>query len=151
MPLHVYSNCFLMLHNHTEMVVLRAFHSYWRLFTLDRIQFDAYCATIWRQYDATFKLRPVIPIFERNEMTECPRKPWQTTPIGITWHIQPLSMQSARGVLYRFFFRSCAFSQFFSQGTVNSMRRTLLLLYYGNHSRRRTTLEKDGLCQAILA
>ena len=58
----------------------------------DQIQLDAYRAV------ATFKLRPVIPIFERNEMTECPIKPRQPTSIGITWHIQPFSMQSARSV-----------------------------------------------------
>ena len=78
----------------------------------------------WRRFEATFKLRPVIPIFERNEMTECPRKLRQPTSIGITWLIQPFSMQSAHSVSYRFFFRSCASSRFSSQGTINSMRRT---------------------------
>ena len=55
----------------------------------DQIQLDAYRAVVWRRFEATFKLRPVIPIFERNEMTECPIKPRQPTSIGITWHIQP--------------------------------------------------------------
>ena len=64
----------------------------------------------------------MIPIFERNEMTECPRKPRQLTSIGITWHIQPFSMQLAHSVLYQFFFRSCASFRFSSQETVNSMR-----------------------------
>ena len=36
----------------------------------DQIQLDAYRAVVWRRFEATFKLRPVIPIFERNEMTE---------------------------------------------------------------------------------
>ena len=62
----------------------------------DQIQLDAYRAVVWRRFEATFKLRPVIPIFERNEMTECPIKPRQPTSIGITWHIQPFSTQSAR-------------------------------------------------------
>ena len=53
-------------------------------------------------------------------------KPWQPTSIGITWHIQPFSMQSACSVSYCFFFFcSCASSQFSSQGTVNSMRSTV--------------------------
>ena len=41
----------------------------------DQIQLDAHCAVVWRRFEATFKQRPVIHIFERNEMTECPRKP----------------------------------------------------------------------------
>ena len=117
--LSVYSNCFLMLHNHTGMVVLHAFHSCWKLLTFNQIQLDAYCAVVWKRFEATFKLRPVIPIFERNKMTEYPRKPRQPNSIGITWHIQPFSPQSACSVLYRFFFCSCASSQFSSQGTVN--------------------------------
>ena len=56
---------------------------------------------------------------------ECPRKSWQPTSIGITWHIQPFSIQSSHSVLYRFFFHWCASSQFSTHGTVNSMRRTL--------------------------
>ena len=32
----------------------------------DHIQLDAYRAVVWRRFEATFKLRPVIPIFERN-------------------------------------------------------------------------------------
>ena len=55
----------------------------------DQIQLDAYRAVVWRRFEETFKLRPVIPIFERNEMTECLIKPRQPTSIGITWHIQP--------------------------------------------------------------
>ena len=102
MLLRVYSNCFLC--NHTGMVVLRVFHSCWKLLTFDQIQLDAYCDVIWRWFEATFKVRPVIPIFERNKMTECPRKPRQPTSIGITWHIQPFSMQSTCRVSYRFFF-----------------------------------------------
>ena len=37
------------------------------------------------------QLSNLIPIFERNEMTECPRKPQQPTSIGITRLIQPFS------------------------------------------------------------
>ena len=107
------------------MMVSHAFHWCWRLFALNRIQFDAYCAVVWRWYEATFKLRPAIPIFERNKITDCPRKPQQSTSIGTTWHIQPFSTQSARSVSYCFLFRLCASSQFSSQRTVNSMRRTL--------------------------
>ena len=125
MLLCVYSIRFLMLHNHTGMVVPPAFHSCWKLLTFNQIQLDAYCTVVWRRFEATFKLRPVIPIFERNEMTGCPRKPRQPTSVGISSHIQPFSMQSARSVSNRLFFCSCAFSRFYSQGTVNSMRRTL--------------------------
>ena len=107
------------------MVVPRAFHSCWKLFALDQIQFDTYCAVVWRRFEATFKLQPVIHIFERNEMTECPTKPRQPTSIGIIWHIQPFFTQSARSILRQFFFCSCVSSRFSSQGTVNSMRRTL--------------------------
>ena len=124
MLLRVDCNRFLMLRNHTGMVVPRAFHSCWKLLAFDQIQLDAYCAVVWRRFEATFKLRLVIPIFERNEMTECPRKPRQPTSLGITWHIQPFSTQPARSVSYRFFFHSCANSRVSSQATVNSMRRT---------------------------
>ena len=123
--LRIYSNRFLVLRNHTWMVVPHAFHSCWKHLAFDQIQLYACCTMIWRRFEATFKLRLVIPIFERNEMTECPRKPRQPTSIGITWHIQPFSTQSARSVLYRFFFRSCASSRFSSQGIVNSIRRTV--------------------------
>ena len=64
------SNSFLMLCNHTGMVVPHAFHSCWKLFTFDQIQLDAYCTVVWRWFEATFKLRTMIPIFEINEMTE---------------------------------------------------------------------------------
>ena len=73
MSLCTCSNCFLMLHNHTGMLILHAFHTCWSLFALDQIQLGAYCTVVWRQYEATFNLQPVIPIFERNEMTEWPR------------------------------------------------------------------------------
>ena len=76
--------------------------------------------TIW----GNFKLRPVIPTFIKNEMTECSRKQRQPTSIGITWHIQPFSMQSARSFSYQFFFHSCVSSRFYSQGTVNCLRIT---------------------------
>ena len=49
------------------------FHSCWKRFAFDQIQLGAYCTVVWRRFEATFKLRPVIPIFERNEMTECPK------------------------------------------------------------------------------
>ena len=62
MSLRTYSNRFLMLRNHTGMVIPRAFHSCWRLFALDQIQLDTHCAVVWRRYEVTFKLRPVIPI-----------------------------------------------------------------------------------------
>ena len=132
MSLYIYSNCFLMLRNHMGMVVPPAFHSCWRLFTFDRIQLDAYCTVVWRWFEATFKLQLVIPIFERNKMTESPRKPWQPTSIQITWHIQPFSTQLARCVSYRFFFHSCASSRFSSQGKSilwggqSSLNRTML-------------------------
>ena len=99
--------------NDMGMVVLHAFHSCWKLLAFNQIQLDAYCAVVWKQFEAIFKLRPVIPIFERNEMTKCPRKPWQPTSIGITWHIQPFSTQSVRSVSYQFSFCLCASSQFF--------------------------------------
>ena len=121
MSLRVYSNRFMVLRNHTGMVVPRAFHSCWKLLVFDQIQLDACCAVVWRRFEATFKLQPVIPIFERIEITECPRKHRQPTSIGITWHIQPFSMQSARSVSYRFFFHSCASFRF----SFNSMRRTV--------------------------
>ena len=107
------------------MMILRVFHSCRRLFSLDQMQHDAYCTVVWRRYETTFKLRPVIPIFGRSEMTECPRKPWQPTSIGITWYIQPFSMQSVRNFWYWFFFCLCASSQFSSQGTVYFMKRTV--------------------------
>ena len=101
------------------MMILRAFHSCWRLFTLDRVHLDAYCT------QTTFKLRPVMPTLERNEMTECPRKSLLPTLIRITWHIHPFSTLSARSVSYRFFFHLCTASWFSSGGTVNSMRGAL--------------------------
>ena len=125
MSLCACSNRFLLLHNHIGMMILYAFHSCWRLFALNQIQLDAYCTVVWRWYEATFKLQPVIAIFERNKMTECPKKPQQPISIGITWHIQPFSIQLARSILYRFFFHLYASSWFSSQGTVYSMRRTL--------------------------
>ena len=91
MLLRVYSNRFLC--NHTGIVVPRVFPSCWKLLTFDQIQLDAYCAAVWRRFEATFKLRPVIPIFKRNEMTEFPRKPRQPTSIGITMHIQPFTFK----------------------------------------------------------
>ena len=125
MSLRVFSHHFLVLCNHTEMVVPRAFHSCWKLLAFDQIQLDACYTVVWRQFEATFKLRLVIPIFERKEMTDCPRKPQRPTSIRIPWHIPPFSTQSARSVSYRLFSRSCASSWFSSQGTVNSMRRTI--------------------------
>ena len=127
MLLRVYSNCFLMSRNHTGMVVPRSFHSCWNPLAFDQIQFDAYCAVVRRWFEATFKLQPVIPIFERNEMTEYPRKPRQSTSIGITWHIQPFSTQSAYSVSYRFFFRSCASSRFFFSGDSQFYEKDTLL------------------------
>ena len=49
----------------------------------DQIQLDAYRTVVWRRFEATFKLRPVIPIFERNEMTECSIKP--QTSLRFLW------------------------------------------------------------------
>ena len=92
----VYRNRFL--RNYTGKLVPRVFPSCWKLLAFDQIQLDAYCAAVWRRLEATFKLRPVIPIFERNETTECPIKPRQPTSIGITRHIQPYSTQSACSV-----------------------------------------------------
>ena len=119
----------------TGMVVLRVFPSCWKLHAFNQIQLEAYCAMVWRWFEAIFKLRPVISIFERNEMTECPRKPQQPASKGISWHIQPFSTQSARSVSYQFFFHSCASSWFSSQRTVNSMRRTLLWIGPGYNVR----------------
>ena len=124
MSLRVYSNRFLILRNHTGIVILREFHSWWILFALDQMQLDAYCTVVWRQYEASFKLQPVIPIFERNKMTECPRKPRQPTSIKITWHIQTFFHAVGTQSLV-FSFRLCASSRFPSQLTVNSIRRTL--------------------------
>ena len=76
MLLRVYRNRFL--RNHTGMVVPRVFPSCWKPLAFDQIQLDAYCAAVWRRFEATFKLWPVIPIFKRNEITECPRKPRQS-------------------------------------------------------------------------
>ena len=126
MLLRVYSNHFLC--NHMGMVIPRVFPSCWKLFVFDQIQLDAYCAVVWRLFEATFKLQPVIPIFERNEMTECPRKPRQPTSRGITWHIQPFSTQSARSVSYRFFFCSCASSVFFPEDSQFYEKDTLLCI-----------------------
>ena len=103
MSLRIYSNRFLVLCNHTGIVVPRVFHSCWKLLAFDQIQLDRCCAVVWRRFEATFKLRPVTPIFERNEITECPRKPRKPTSRWITWHIQTFSTQSARSVSYRFF------------------------------------------------
>ena len=50
MSLRAYSNRFLMLRNQMGMVVLCAFHSYWRLFTLHQIQLDAYCTVVSRRF-----------------------------------------------------------------------------------------------------
>ena len=130
MLLRFYSNRFL--RNHTGMVVPRVFPSCWKLLAFDQIQLDAYCAAVWRRFEVTFKLRPVIPIFERNEITQCLRKPRQPTSIEIPWHIQPFSTQSARSVSKRFFFHSCASSRFFPRGQSvlwgghSSLNRTLL-------------------------
>ena len=65
MSLRTWSNCFLMLRNHTGMVILRAFHTCWKLFALDQIQLDEFCTVVWRLYEASFKLQPVIPVFEK--------------------------------------------------------------------------------------
>ena len=80
----------LRVYSHRFLVFPGAFHSCWKLLAFDRIQIDACCTVVWRRFEATFKLRSVIPIFERNEMTGCPWKPRQPTSIGITLHIQPL-------------------------------------------------------------
>ena len=119
MLLRVYSKRFL--RKHTGMEVPHVFPSCWKLLAFDQIQLDAYCAAVWSRFEATFKLRSVITIFERNEMTECPRKP-QPTNLNRNHMAYPTLFHavSQNG----FFFRSCASSRFFSQGTVNSMRRT---------------------------
>ena len=46
MSLRAYSNRFLMLRNHTGIVAPRAFHSCWRLFALDQMQFYAYWTVV---------------------------------------------------------------------------------------------------------
>ena len=134
------------------MVVLCVFHSCWKLLAVEQIQLDTYCTVVWRWLEATLKLRPVISVFKRNKMTECPRKPWQPTSLRITWHIQPFSTQLAHSVSYRFFFRSCASSRFSSQGTVNSMRRTLF--FESDHatisSRFSVWMMGTGNCRDVL-
>ena len=50
MSLRTYSNHFLMLHNHTGMVVPHAFDSHWRLFSLDQIQLYAYCTMVKQHF-----------------------------------------------------------------------------------------------------
>ena len=82
-------------------------------FALNQIQLDAYCTMVWRRYEATFKLWPVIPIFERNEMTECPRKPQQLTSIGIIWNIQPFSTVSTQCLVSVFLPFMCLLPVFF--------------------------------------
>ena len=133
MLLRVFSNRFL--RNHTGKVVPRIFPSCWKL---SRFRPNpTWCVSrrglkkIW----GNFQTAAIIPIFERNEMTECPIKPRQPTSIGITWHIQPFSTQSARSVSKRFFFRSCASSRFSSQGTVNSIYIYIYIYIYGNNTR----------------
>ena len=64
MLLRVYSNRFL--RNHMGKVVPCLFPSCWKLLAFNQIQLDAYCVVVWRRFEAIFKLRPVIPIFERN-------------------------------------------------------------------------------------
>ena len=111
MSLCVYS---IRLCNHTGMVVLCAFHSCWRLFTFNQIQLDAYCAVVWRWFEATFKLRPGIPIFEK-KVNDWVSKKTMTTNLNRNHMAYPtlfhaVSTQSARSVSYRFFFRLCASS-----------------------------------------
>ena len=112
-----------MLRNHTEwwFHVLFIYAEDFSLSTESNLMHIA----PWSENDMR-QLRPVIPIFERNEMTECPRKPQEPTSIGITWHIQPFSTQSAHSVSYRFFSCSCSSSRSSSQGTVNSLNQTPL-------------------------
>ena len=50
MSLCAYSNRFLMLRNHSWIMVSRAFHSCWRLFALDQIQLYAYCTVVKRRF-----------------------------------------------------------------------------------------------------
>ena len=50
MLLRVYSNRFS--RNHTGMVIPRVFPSCWKIFAFDQIQFDAYCAVVWRRFEA---------------------------------------------------------------------------------------------------
>ena len=59
MSLSVYGKRFMVLLNHTGMVVPRAFHSWWKLIAFDQIQLDAYCSVVWRRFEATFKLQPM--------------------------------------------------------------------------------------------
>ena len=92
MSSRVYINRFLILRNRTGMVAPHAFHSR-LILAFDQSQLDAYCAAVWRWFEVTFKVQQVIPIFERNEMTECPRKPRQPTSVGITGYIQSFSTQ----------------------------------------------------------
>ena len=92
----------------------------------DQIQLDAYRAMVWRRFEATFKLRPVIPVFERNEMTECPIKPRQPTSIGITWHIQPFFTQSARSLVAVFLPLVCFLPVFFPRDSQFYEEDTLL-------------------------
>ena len=96
MLLRVYSNRFL--RNHTErwfpVYHLRAEN----FLAFDQIQLDAYRA--WSEDDSRqhSNCGQWFLFLKENEMTECPIKPRQPTLIGITWHIQPFTMQSARSV-----------------------------------------------------
>ena len=137
MSLRIYSNRFLMLRNHMGMVATRAFHSCWKLLALNQIHLDAYCAVVWRRFEATFKLRPVIPIFVRNQMSECPRKSRQPTSIWITSHIQPFSTQSARSrhVVSRIGFSSVGVLP------IGFLSRGQSILWGGQSSLNRTTLQ----------
>ena len=58
MLLRVYSNYVRNLRNYSGKVVPRVFPSCWKVLAFDQIQFDAYCAAVWRRFEATFKLRP---------------------------------------------------------------------------------------------
>ena len=129
MLLRVYSNRFW--RSHTGMVIPHVFHLCWKFLAFDQIQLDAYCAVVWRWFEQLSNWGQWFLFLKKKkkkkkEMMACPRKPRQLTSIGITWHIQPFSTQSSGSVSYRFFFRSCTSSRFSSQGTVNSMRKTLL-------------------------
>ena len=54
MSLRTYSKRFLMLRNHTVMLVPRTFHSCWKLFALDKIQLYAYCIVVKRRFSKLY-------------------------------------------------------------------------------------------------
>ena len=62
------------------------------------------------------------PMFDRKDIVDLAKKPWQPTSIGITVQDQPRFSQSARRGSYRVLLHLLANTKFPSQGTVSSTR-----------------------------